>query len=464
MKKVILLFCLSVSLNLLSQTKNTQLKISENKRYLVDQNGKPFFWLGDTAWELFHRLNREDATLYLTDRANKGFTVIQAVVWAELDGADTPNSYGNKAFDNLDPAKPNEKYFEHVDFIVNKAKELGLYVGMLPTWGDKFNKKWGNGPEVFTPANAYLYGKWLANRYKNQPIIWILGGDRNPETDVHFAIIEAMAKGIKEGSNNTQLITYHPMGNCTSATFFHQSPWLDFNMTQSGHGSRTFPNYLYMNTNYMLAPKKPTLDGEPRYEALALKFWELKYPEGWKKKPLDILDSSIKYGWFNAYDVRVAGYMSIMAGACGHTYGHNSIWQMWTPKYDANIAVLCTWKEALDYPGGIQIGYMRKFFESFYWQNGVPAQELFIMHWSEANQYNMAFADKENTFIALYSSYGHEMTVYTKKLNANSINVRWFDPVKGTFIKEETLAKPSELKLTPPAKERDWAVIIKAIN
>src|SRR5688572_9142540 len=55
-----------------------QLKLSAGKRYLVTKAGKPFFWLGDTAWELFHRLNREEAKEYLQNRADKGFTIIQA--------------------------------------------------------------------------------------------------------------------------------------------------------------------------------------------------------------------------------------------------------------------------------------------------------------------------------------------------------------------------------------------------
>lgn len=60
-----------------------RLRVSENNRYLVGENGTPFFWLGDTAWELFHRLDGEEATRYLEDRAGKGVTVIQAVVLAE---------------------------------------------------------------------------------------------------------------------------------------------------------------------------------------------------------------------------------------------------------------------------------------------------------------------------------------------------------------------------------------------
>ncbi|HYX10110.1 MAG TPA: DUF4038 domain-containing protein, partial [Bacteroidales bacterium] len=70
------------------------LKVSDNQKYIVTQNNKPFFWLGGTAWELIHRLNKDEIDLYLTDRAKKGFTVIQTVVLAELDGLNTPNAYG----------------------------------------------------------------------------------------------------------------------------------------------------------------------------------------------------------------------------------------------------------------------------------------------------------------------------------------------------------------------------------
>lgn len=71
-----------------------KLKVSDNKRFLQHEDGTPFFYLGDTAWELFHRLNREDADIYLTDRAKKGFTVIQAVAIAELDGHVAANPSG----------------------------------------------------------------------------------------------------------------------------------------------------------------------------------------------------------------------------------------------------------------------------------------------------------------------------------------------------------------------------------
>src|SRR5262245_10066649 len=123
------------------------LRVATNGHYLVQADGTPFFYLADTAWELFHRLDREEASLYLSNRAAKGFTVIQAVILAELDGLKTPNAYGHVPLDDLDPAQPDEDYFEHVDFIVDRAGQLGLTMALLPAWGDKFNRKWGLGPE-----------------------------------------------------------------------------------------------------------------------------------------------------------------------------------------------------------------------------------------------------------------------------------------------------------------------------
>ena len=127
MKKIILTPALFLLLSLVAFTQEKpwtgpsvdlshgKLKVSDNNRYLVFEDGTPFFYLGDTGWELFHRLNKEETEKYLENRRGKGFTVIQAVVLAELDGLNTPNAEGNKPLIENDPLKPNEAYFEHVE-------------------------------------------------------------------------------------------------------------------------------------------------------------------------------------------------------------------------------------------------------------------------------------------------------------------------------------------------------------
>ena len=106
-------FLLSLPLLLSAQVKkniwnnqgrnNHALRVSANGRFLEYSDGTPFFWMGDTAWELFHRLNREDADLYLKDRADKGFTVIQAVALSEIEGETRPNAYGDFPLLDKDP-------------------------------------------------------------------------------------------------------------------------------------------------------------------------------------------------------------------------------------------------------------------------------------------------------------------------------------------------------------------------
>jgi len=195
-----------------------RLKISDNKRFLVTETGAPFFWLGDTAWELFHRLSREDATRYLENRAKLGFNVVQAVAIAELDGHTDPNPYGYLPLVDLDPARPAVKdgpdndYWDHVDFIVNKANSLGITVGFLPTWGRYWHDKVKDGKPLFTPENAAIYGEWLGKRYKDAGVVWVLGGDRGFDNDEQKETIRAMARGLRKGDDGTHLITLHPSG------------------------------------------------------------------------------------------------------------------------------------------------------------------------------------------------------------------------------------------------------------
>jgi hypothetical protein len=212
-------------------------------------DGTPFFYLGDTGWELFHRLSYSEAEKYLENRRQKGFTVIQAVILAELDGLNTPNRNGDRPLINNDPQRPNESYFAFVDSVIRLAEGKGIFIGLLPTWGDKVDKSsWGTGPVIFNPENALAYGKYVGGRYKDFPnIIWINGGDRPggrnaAGTGDNFPVWDALGKGIKSADPN-HLMTYHPWGEKSSSAWFHNCEWLDFNMAQTGHGQRSYAIY-----------------------------------------------------------------------------------------------------------------------------------------------------------------------------------------------------------------------------
>ena len=185
----------------------SQLAVSTNDRFLV-AGDRPFFWLGDTAWELFHRLSREDAAHYFAGRRRQGFTLVQAVALAEFDGLDTPNRYGVTPFEDRDPDRPVEAYWSFVDELVDMAGAHDLYMGLLPTWGDKVTSMWGIGPAIFDVENARRYGAWLGRRYRDRRhMVWILGGDRPAvrEGNDFRPIWRAMAAGIRAGVDGPAL-------------------------------------------------------------------------------------------------------------------------------------------------------------------------------------------------------------------------------------------------------------------
>jgi hypothetical protein len=415
-------------------------KVSDNGRYLLDQHGKPFFWLGDTAWELFHRLKREEADHYLKERAAQKFTVLQAVALAEFNGLGEPNQYGHLPLKDKDPAKPNDDYFQHVDYIVNKADELGLVIGLLPTWGQNWHDK---GQTVFTPENAAVYGEFLGKRYRDKPIVWILGGDRVVENDRQRAILRALAAGLKKGDGGRHLMTLHPTGGHTSAEWFHNDDWLSFNMLQSGHGYN-HDNYNRIARDYARKPVKPCLDGEPSYEDHPAEF-------------------NAKNGYTTDYDVRKGAYWALFAGACGHTYGCHDIWQFLDKSRHAPVTAARTpWREALHLPGAGQVRYARALLESRPFLTRIPDQTLIASDAGKGTDHVQATRDADGSYAFVYVPSGKPVTVDMDKLSGEKLRAYWYDPRNGKAKEIGTFARSGKREFTPPSagQGNDWVLVL----
>lgn len=440
MKLVLLIF----SITFLLSSVSAQLRISEDKRHLTTADGRPFFWLGDTAWELFHRLDRDEASEYLENRSQKGFTVIQAVILAELDGLTAPNAYGHLPLHDRDPARPVEEYFTHVDFIINKAASLGLVVALLPSWGDKWNKKWGVGPEVFTPANARAFGQFVGKRYRDKPVVWVMGGDRDIENPEDAEIIRSMARGIESGDGGKNLISFHPQGGKSSSDFFPNEDWLDFHMSQTGHSSLS-KNYQYNEKHRRLNPLKPHLDAEPRYEDHPNQF-----------KPAE-------FGWMDDFDARQTAYWSMLSGAFGHTYGNHNIWQMYAPGRKPVSWARTHWKVALEHPGAWQMGIMRRFFEKRNWHQLQPDQGIIASENPETPAYVVAAISRDHDFLIAYLPYGNKVTINTGKLKQKELKASWFNPRDGYTTEIGRFENTGSKEFQPHSEGRgsDWILLVE---
>jgi len=433
-----------------------RLNVSENERFLVHEDGTPFFYLGDTAWQLFHRLDREEADKYLENRTAKGFTVIQAVALAELDGHKDPNPYGHLPLIDLDPARPAvlegpaNDYWDHVDYIVNKANSLGLYVGFLPTWGRYWHDSIKDAQPLFTAENAEVYGEWLSRRYKDKALIWILGGDRPIENDTQRQIIRAMARGLRRGDGGVHLMTLHPPGGNGSSTWFHDDDWLDFNMRQNGHVAEFTGRYDSTRKDYDRTPVKPVIDGEPLYE---------DHPVSFDAK---------KLGHSIAADVRRPLYWDLFSGACGHTYGHHSVWQMWQPGRTPINNPLMPWFEAIDQPGAGQMQYGRRLIESRPFLSRVPDDSIIVTERVPtsvpgAGRYRLVGTrDTEGTYAMVYAPIGRGFKVRMDVLKGAKVKAWWYNPRNGQATAIGEFDNTGQCEFLPPDKGEmiDWVLVL----
>ena len=399
---------------------NGRLKVSENHRYLIHENGTPFFWLGNTAWLISERLTRDDVEFYLTKEREAGYNVEQIQV---LNAIPTFNIYGMQANDeSFDMQKFSRKdqygYWEHLDYIVDFAASQGIYIAMDCIWGSQINK--------MTTEKAAKYGKFLGERYKNKPnIIWMIGGDILG--DKGTASWDALARAIRKADPN-HVMTFHPRGRTTSARWFADREWMDFHMFQSGHrrygqrngdGDYTIKdnteedNWRYVDLTWNGNPQKPVIDGEPSYEDIPQGLHDFTAPR-----------------WMD-YDVRRYAYWAVFAGCFGHTYGHNSIMQFIKPGLLASFGAEKPWWDAMKDPGYNQMKYLKWLILAFPFEERIADQS--VIAGQNGERYDRNIATRGNDYLLVYNYSGKPMQLDLSKISGAKKNVWVMNPSDGTL-------------------------------
>ncbi|MEO8397339.1 MAG: DUF4038 domain-containing protein [Chloroflexota bacterium] len=368
--------------------------VQANKRCFTDAEGKPVFWLGDTAWPLFSLYTRDEAETYLARRAEQGFNVVKGVLAWPLgtmyeQAVPQPNYMGELPWLDNNPATPNGAYFEHVEHLLTFAADHDLNLNMLPIWGYHVNDI-----HLFTVETAHSYGLWLGKRFKDfQNVIWSLGGDRNPTG--YEEIYRAMAYGLREGHGGTQLMTFHPSGGSSSARFFHNDDWLNFNLIQTwGDLSRVYTTVI---TDVLRTPIKPAVLDEGAYEAGP------EYPLG----PITPLLARRQAWW------------SLMAGGY-YTYGHNDTWRV-----DPG------WIASLDAPGAAQMGVFKAIATSRPWWEMTPCPCLFAEGAGSGLTLNAAMRTQDCRCALIYLSSPCYALVSVGEIATLQVRATWVNPQNG---------------------------------
>lgn len=427
------------------------LSVASNGHYLL-AGGKPFFWLGDTGWLLLSRTSRAEAEQYLRTRKRQGFNVVQIMV---LHTEKMTNPATGPALVDGDPGRPRTTpgkdparageydYWDHLDWVAKRAEELGIYLALVPAWGSI-----ADGGKL-NLQNAGAYGRFLAERYKGQPnIIWLNGGDTRSE--MRTAVWDLLGSTIKRHDPG-HLMTFHPIGRTDSSWQYHQAPWLDFNMFQSGHRSYAQEgasahgedNWRYVADDWIRLPAKPVIDGEPSYEGIPHGLHEANQPR-----------------WL-APDARRYAWWAVMAGAFGHTYGENHVMQFFTPGADtANFEPITPWQQAIEAPGANQMQYLRRLIESRPMLERVPDASLIT---DNGTRYDRVLASRGKGYAFAYTYTGRPFTLRLGTTTGKQVRAHWYSPRDGQSVTIGTFNNTGQHRFDPPgetAPGNDWVLVL----
>jgi len=418
------------------------LQVSKNRRFLEQADGTPFFWLGDTAWCLY-KMGPAEVDQYMANRAQKRFTVVQAMAIRTHGGMD--NYHGDAPFESDGPVKLAEAYWQHIDHIVDAAGAHGLYIALATMWGHNAETLFANPTQ-----DNHDYGRLLGERYKDRTnVIWLVAGEYGKIrddwastkdeglTERHLNLFRAIAHGLREGHGGKHLMTIHPI--FSSSRHFHEDAWLDFNMEQTWLNFHACPGRV--TEDYNKEPVKPALNGEPGYEGMGR-------PE-------------LKKETIMPWHARAQAYWCVFSGACGHTYGSNGLWQFNRPPREPS------WTDAMAREGGAQMQHVRKLMESVPFADTVPDQSLLVSEPGTARDktYVAVLRERNGQFALAYLPHGGTVVVNTGQLAPRAVaGIRWFDPRTGSSTDGPDSEPGDAVEFTAPTEgdANDWVLVLGA--
>lgn len=417
------------------------LKVSSNRRYVVDQRGRPFFIVGDSPQAMIGNLRVSDAAAFIANRKAAGFnSLLVDLLCAKYTGCRD----GGTTIDGIQPfmtpgdlATPNPKYFARADEIVRLAGRSGIVVFFDPIeTGGWLGVLRANGVE-----KSYAFGQYLGRRYRRfANIVWWHGNDfqtwRNASDD---AVVLAVGRGIQSADPKhlqTILLDFPHSGSLDDQRW---QPLIQLDSVYT-----YLPTYAEVLKEYNRTDHLPIFMGEAGYE------FEQNSEEISPGNP-DIL--------------RRQEYWSVLSGACGQFYGNHHTWQFAED-----------WRKHLDTPGSVQVGYLAKLFAGQPWWRLVPDQTHTLVtsgYGTFASDGNVASSNYVTTASTpdgrlgiSYFPAGGKVTVDMSRF-AGPVDARWYDPSKGKYsvVRGSPFRNSGEVQISTPGSnaegDSDWVLVLR---
>lgn len=429
-----------------------RLLVAESGRTLTTLDKTPFFWLGDTAWEITWKSHEQQMLDYLDDRQAKGFTVIQVVVMSHQRFYDygVRNRMGHAYFINNDHSRLNPDYFHYLDRIVEEANERGMVVALVPLWAHMMELH--HMPQyhdyTISKENALFIADYVGARYAGNDVIWIVGGDNAYDSAEKRAFWNEWAQRLDAASGEWHLMTVHTKGHTSSFDFFDSSlEWLDFHMYQSGHLADGDYTWKAARKGWNLTPVKPIVNGEPNYEDIYNKLWQpadTSFTETYRIQP---------------EHVRRASWESVLSGSTmGISYGANGVWQWNTNELPGTHFPRYQVEQAIQFAGSSHMRILKEIAVKYDFHNWRPMETIV----QAPGKTRIAHVENRNGILAYIPVGVSKVTLHLNESIARYDGIELRNPADPQHIPPTYHLEtgPFKTDISLPNSSQDWILFV----
>lgn len=420
------------------------LKLSDNKRYLIDNMDKPFLIKEFSAWGLIQALSEKDESAFLDSIKAKGFnTVMVSVISnaASQMGGNPPYWRGVSPFTvQWDFSTPNEIYFQHVDRFFEMAKQKGFFVMAVPCYlgyiGDPAQGWWDEmtGPKNDT-SKMKKFGEFIGKRYRDtKNIMWLAGGDNNAEGKL-LAYENNLLDGIRK-SDNTHLWSGH----------FDMNRNIIWSSDHPVFGSMMDIDGLYVWTESVLFEKGPQYKTELEHYNKGKMIMQLDL--SYEHDSPHFADNE-NYQW-----MRRKMYDGLLSGCTGTSFSSGEI-----GNYTYTFK---NWKPLVNTRGMKQTTDCFRLFESLPWHKLIPDQTNEIILSGRGTfgslDYICAARANDSSCYVLYIPKGQTFEINARKISGKPMRMHWYNPRTGEALKIGVAETRERYGISPPSEE-DWVLV-----
>jgi Protein of unknown function (DUF4038)/Putative collagen-binding domain of a collagenase len=441
------------------------LQISGNQRFLVDQNGKPFFVMLDAGWEAPAQLTSAQIDQYLDDRKARGFTASILQMTNMLYSSQQPtyqNAYGNNPFSTInntgspyylattcDFSTTVDSYWQIVDYMcaaLLKRNMVGVFFPAYVGFPTSPAQGWYTPMMADTTGHLQTFGAFIANRYGNyKNIIWGMSGD-NTLSQADLTQNWNIVTGMR--SVRTDMLIYaKAQRNVSGWTLLTNDgglslyPGFNVNNAYIKCESGNYTQITDSAAEYGRSPILPFFVDETDYEG---------------------------DGTATAQDLRIGMYGPMCSGACGVTFGNEQLWGFGCANNLIANGPAATLASSLNTTGSQQTTILMQLVNAFAWQLLVPQTGTALVTTalgSGSSAIAPALAS-DGTFAFIHTAAGTGFTVQMSAVTHSSVVARWFDPGNGTYTTDSAspLSNTGTHAFTTPGTNSgggtDWVLVL----